>query len=183
MLTFSIVLVFAKNLFFRIFSIPSSVFVPPPPFFRPEAERLRVRFFDGKETGLQNLKIFPTLFDFARHFFSSKRNGKIFQFWNANFFKVCGRKRSEDAKLKIGIRIFRKKSSDFVQKAPQFFKIKVFGIGSLGASRRKVEIVHDFPSVFEIKIQSLLGQCGSSFERSSKSRKAGQTNLFLSPFG
>ena len=40
---------------------------------------------------------------------------------------------------------------------PQKFKVKVFEIGGLGASRRKVEIVQDFPSVFEIKIQSLLG--------------------------
>jgi hypothetical protein len=59
--------------------------------------------------------------------------------------------------LKIGIGIFRKKNSNFVQKAPQIFKIKVFEVGGFGASRRKVEIFQYFPSVFEIKIQSLLG--------------------------
>ena len=101
-------------------------------------------------------EIFPTLFWFRAHFFLSKRNGKI-SVLDANFFKVCGRKRGGGESLKIRIWIFRKKSSNFVQKAPQFFKIKVFEVGGLGASRRKVEIVQDFPSVFEIKIQSLLG--------------------------
>jgi hypothetical protein len=85
--------------------------------------------------------------------------------------------------LKIGIGIFRKKSSNFVQKAPQFFKIKVFKVGGLGASRRKVEIVQDFPSVFEIKIQSLLGNSEVRLNEVQNKKKFCKPIFFLSAVG
>ena len=85
--------------------------------------------------------------------------------------------------LKIRIGIFRKKSSNFVQKAPQFFKIKVFEVGGLGAKRLGIEIVQHFPSVFEIKIQSLLGQSEVRLSEAQSPATAGQPIFFLSAVG
>jgi hypothetical protein len=74
-----------------------------------------------------------------------KRNGKIFSFGTPRQGGAGG-----SQKLKIGIRIFLKKSSNFVQKAPQKFKVAVFRVDSLGHLRLGCAICQDFPSVFEI---------------------------------
>jgi len=54
-------------------------------------------------------------------------------------------------------RVYRKVSQVQILYSPQKFEIKIWGDCGFGASRRKVEIFQYFPSVFEIKIQSLLG--------------------------
>jgi hypothetical protein len=93
--------------------------------------------------------------------------------------KIFGGVARRRQKLKIGIRIICKKSSNFVQKAPPKFKIKIWGDCDLGASRRKVEIVQDFPSVFEIKIQILLGDSEVRFTESENELKIHNQSFFL----
>jgi len=52
------------------------------------------RFRRSEFSELQNLKNFPIPFEKKKiGRAKSKKCGKIFQFWDANFFKVCGRKR------------------------------------------------------------------------------------------
>ena len=85
-----------------------------------------------------------------------KKCRENFSVWNANSSerRFAGGKRA----LKIGIRIFFEKSSDFVQKAPQFFKIYVSGCCCLGASRLGKVKSQDFPGFFKFKMQSLVGK-------------------------
>jgi hypothetical protein len=96
-------------------------------------------------------------------------------------FPFCPPERKTFLKVRIGI--FRKKSSNFVQKAPQFFKINVFEVGGLGASRRKVEIFQYFPSVFEIKIQFLLGNLEVRLSEAQSKTKFCKPIFFLSAVG
>jgi len=85
--------------------------------------------------------------------------------------------------LKVRIGIFCKKSSNFVQKAPQKFKIKIWGDCGLGASRRNVEIFQYFPSVFEIKIQSLLGDAEVRLSEAQSKTKFCKPIFFSSAVG
>ena len=100
---------------------------------------------------------------------------EIFRFCDANFFKVCGRS------LKVRIRIFRKKSSNFVQKAPQIFKIKVFEVGGLGAKRLGMVFFRNFEGIFEIQKQSAVGNAEVRRAKLWQNRIL-QTNLFSFAF-
>ena len=52
--------------------------------------------------------------------------------------------------LKFGIRIFVKKSSDFNQKAPQFFRIRILGDYCLAPPKAGLGFGEDLKSIFEI---------------------------------
>ena len=71
--------------------------------------------------------------------------------------------------LKFKVRIFVKKSSDFNQKAPPIFKIRILGDCCLALASLGLGIYHDFIRIFEIQKQFLPAQTEV------------RTNLFLSP--
>jgi len=89
--------------------------------------------------------------------------------------------RAEAETLKIGIWIFGKKSSNFVQKVPQFFKIKVLRVGSLPRQGGVGNFFQYFPSVFEIKMQILLRNAEVRFAESENELKIHNQSFFFPP--
>ena len=80
---------------------------------------------------------------------------KFFCFGTEILKKFQGGKRGGSSKIRIGI--FFKKSSNFVQQTQQDFIFGNFGLGGLGASRLGIAESQNFPSVFEFKMQSAVG--------------------------
>ena len=152
--------------------------------FPPRRSRATPRpVLSKKKLDSQNRKIF---FSFLKEKIARIQNPKSrenFSGFGTKIFskKIFGGVAQRRRKLKIRIRIFFEKSSNFVQKVPQKFEIKIWGDCGLGASRRKVEIFQHFPSVFEIKIQSLLGNSEVRFAESENELKIHNQSFFL-PF-
>jgi len=78
---------------------------------------------------------------------------------------------------KFAIRIFVKKSSDFNQKVPPIFKIRILGDYCLAPPKAGLGSGKDFEGIFEVAKQFLPAQ--TEVRRAKLgSRKTGQTNLF-----
>ena len=89
--------------------------------------------------------------------------------------------RPSDWILKFGIRIFVKKSSNFVQKTPPIFTFCEIVRNSLGAKRLGMVFFRNFEGIFEIQNQSAVG---NAEVRSAKhgQNEILQTNLFSFAF-
>ena len=83
---------------------------------------------------------------------------------------------------KINFRIFVKKSSDFVQKVPPFFKIGVLGDCCLALATLGLGKSHDFERIFEIQKQFLPAQTEVRFaEGKHKFEKFINQSFFFRP--
>ncbi|MEA2015861.1 MAG: hypothetical protein U9O59_04020, partial [Actinomycetota bacterium] len=83
--------------------------------------------------------------------------------------------------LKVTVRIFVKKGSDFVQKVPPTFNFRVFGdyclaLASLGLGRSR-----DFEGIFEIQKQFLPAQTEVCFGKAKSKTKFCKPIFFLLP--
>ena len=89
--------------------------------------------------------------------------------------------RPSDWILKFGIRIFVKKSSNFVQKTPPIFTFCEIVRNSLGAKRLGMVFFRNFEGIFEIQNQSAVG---NAEVRRAKlwQNEILQTNLFSFAF-
>ena len=90
--------------------------------------------------------------------------------------------RPSDWVLKFGIRIFLKKSSNFVQKTPPSFTFSEIERGCLGAKRLGMVFFRNFEGIFEIQNQSAVG---NAEVRRAKlwQNEILQTNLFSFALG
>jgi len=84
---------------------------------------------------------------------------------------------------KFSVRIFVKKSSDFNQKAPPIFRIRILGdcclaLATLGLGRNE-----DFEGIFEVAKQFLPAQTEVRFAEGKHKFKNLSTNLFSFAFG
>jgi len=63
-----------------------------------------------------------------------------------------------ERQLKVAIRIFVKKSSDFNQKAPPIFRIRILGDYCLAPPKAGLGFGKDFEGIFEVAKQFLPAQ-------------------------
>jgi len=100
-------------------------------------------------------------------FFPQKSFLHIFYFAAARFFLLKGKenffagqraKRAAVGRSKFAVRIFVKKSSDFVQKVPPIFKIRILGDCCLAPPKAGLGKSNDFIWIFEIQKQFLPAQ-------------------------
>jgi hypothetical protein len=81
--------------------------------------------------------------------------------WTASEASGGGAERS-----KFAVRIFVKKSSDFVQKVPPIFKIRILGDCCLAPPKAGLGFGKDFEGIFEIQKQFLPAQTEVQFAES-----------------
>jgi len=89
---------------------------------------------------------------------------------------------SEARQSKFAVRIFVKKSSDFNQKAPPIFRIRILGDFCLAPPKAGLGFRRDFEGIFEIQKQFLPAQTEVRFaEGKHKFENFINQSFFLSP--